>query len=302
MIQNKKVIGYILALVSAAAFGLNPLFVLPIKASSVPLDVTLFYRFVIGFSLIAIFLLIKKQDLSIRRHDVPKLLFMGLMYALSSEFLFMGYDALSAGIASTVLYTYPMILALILYFGFREKISNSTKLSMLLAFLGVAVLGWEKSEFRFNYYGVFIVLMSGLVYSIYMVMVNKGHLQLSGIKITMYSLLCSSFYFGTKSIILGHSFALPNIEWIGFVIAFSLVTTVISIACLVYAITLVGSTSTAILSAFEPIVAVVVSVSLFNEKIGWQLTLGIILVIAAVCIHILGEQRLLPSYHKKISP
>lgn len=294
--QKDKVIGYSLAIISAAAFGLNPLFVLPIKSSSITLDITLFYRFLMGAGMIALFLLIKKENLIPRKKDIFKLLVMGLMYALSSEFLFLGYDALSAGIASTVLYTYPMMVALMLHFGFNEKVTKSTKYSMLLAFIGVSTLGWDNSGLHFNFWGIFIVLMSGLVYSIYMLIVNKGNIELSGIKTTMYSLLFSSFYFGFKSILLHHSFILPNIQWVAYVGCFSFVTTVVSVLGVVYAIHLVGSTTTAILSAFEPLVAVVVSVTLFNESMTWKLSVGMLLVLIAVTIHIYGEQ------HKKLSP
>lgn len=289
--QHKKLIGYTLALISAIAFGLNPLFVLPIKSSSIPLEVTLFYRFLMGAAMIAVFLLLKGENLSAPKKDLGKLTFMGSMYALSSEFLFWGYDAMSAGVASTVLYTYPMIVALILYLGYHEKIKQTTKISMLMALAGVAVLGWDDSGTRFNFWGVFVVFASGLVYSIYMIMVNKGKLGLSGIKITMYSLFFSAIYFGIRSLFLRQSFVLPDFHWVGFIALFSLVTTVISVLTVVYAIKLVGSTSTAILSAFEPLVAVLVSVSMFHEPMTWRLTLGMILVLLAVSIHVYGEQR-----------
>lgn len=289
--QRTKIFGYSLALISAAAFGLNPLFVLPIKSSGIPLDTTLFYRFLIGASMIGVFLSAKKINLKIRKKDLPKLLVMGLMYALSSEFLFWGYDAMSAGIASTVLYTYPMMVALILHYGYKEKITGATKLSIFLALVGVGVLGWDESGARFNIFGVFIVLMSGLVYSIYMIIVNKGGIQASGIKITFYSLLFSSIYFGAKCLLLKQNFSLPSFQWIAFVSCFSLITTVISVLGVVYAISLVGSTSTAILSAFEPLVAVLVSVTLFGELLRWELSLGIILVLAALIVHIYGDRK-----------
>ncbi|MFT4073576.1 MAG: DMT family transporter [Dysgonamonadaceae bacterium] len=291
MNQKNKIVGYILALVSATAFGLNPLFVLPIKQSSIPLDITLFYRFLMGAAMIGVFLLIKRTGLGIRLKDLPKLIIMGLLYALSSEFLFWGYDAMSAGIASTVLYTYPMMVALMLHYGYKEKITSATKLSILIALTGVAALGWDSSGAKFNIYGVFIVLMSGFVYALYMLLINKGNIDSSGIKITFYSLFFSSFYFGFKSLFLHHSFVLPTFDWVAYVAAFSLITTVISVIGIVYAIRLVGSTTTAILSAFEPLVAVCVSVLMFGEQLNWQLITGIILVLVALSVHIWGDQK-----------
>lgn len=51
------------------------------------------------------------------------MIILGLLYALSSEFLFLGYDYLTPGIASTLLFVYPVIVALIMLVFFKERMT-----------------------------------------------------------------------------------------------------------------------------------------------------------------------------------
>ncbi len=289
--QNKTLKGYIFAAASAISFGLIPLFVIPVKRAGISMDVTLFYRFLIAAVMIGAYVLIRKNSLRIRRPDLPKLVIMGLLYALSAEFLFLGYDAMSAGIASTVLYVYPIIVALILAFGFGEKISWITKLSIGIALFGVMFMSWEGESMKFNWVGTLIVLASATSYALYMIIVNKGRLMASGIVVTFYSVLFSSLFYGIKAIINGQSLVLDSAYWYGFITIFSFVTVVISVLCIVLAINLVGSTPTAVLGALEPAVAVWVSVFFFGEKATWNLILGLVLILSALTVNILGETK-----------
>lgn len=283
--------GYIYAAASAISFGLIPLFVIPIKRAGISMDVTLFYRFLLAALMIGAYVLIRKGSLKLRSSDLPKLFFMGILYALSAEFLFLGYDAMSAGIASTVLYIYPLIVAGILYLGFGERISLSTKISMGLALIGVMILSWEGENMKFNWIGTLIVLGSALSYAMYMIVVNKGRLHASGVVVTFYSVLFSAIFYAIKSVWVGESLVLNSPYWLGFISVFSLVTVVISVLFIVLAINLIGSTPTAVLGALEPVVAVWISVLFFDEKATSNLLIGLIVIIGALIVNIFGVKK-----------
>lgn len=291
MPSGSKVKGYFNAFLSAFSFGLIPLFVIPIKAAGISMDVVLFYRFFFAAIMIGTFLLVKRGSFQVSLIDLAKLALMGLLYAFSAEFLFMGYDLLSAGIASTVLYTYPVLVAIILYFFFKEKISLITKLSILFALLGVMIMSWEGGgSMNFNIYGVVIVMLSALSYALYMIMVSKGGIKGSEVMVTFYSVLFSSLFYAIKTLGLGGTLVYTDPYWLGFIGAFSLVTTVLSVLCIVFAIQLIGSTSTAVLGAFEPVVAVLISVFMFGEKLTWNLFVGVVLIVCALFLSVMGNQ------------
>ena len=53
-------------------------------------------------------------DFKITFREIPPLAFMGIMFALCSLTLFQSYNYMDAGIASTILFLYPILVALIM--------------------------------------------------------------------------------------------------------------------------------------------------------------------------------------------
>ena len=283
--------GYALGIISAVSYGLIPIFILPIKQTNFSLDTTLFYRFFISALLLLPVLWYKKENLKITPKELYVVVLLGLSYALSSEFLFMGYDLLSPGIASTILFIYPVFVALIMFLVFKEKLNRLTVLSLILAFSGVLTLSLKNNSFEINFPGLIVVLLSAFFYALYILIVNQTKIKLSGFKLTFFSFLFTSLYFLVKAKFLGDSLLLPNVNMLINFVVFAFVTTLISILALVFAIKYIGSTPTAILGALEPVVAVAVSVLMFNEVLTINLILGITLIIIAVIVNIISDSR-----------
>ncbi len=283
-----KLKGYLLALVSAVSYGLIPLFILPVKALNFPLDTTLFYRFFISALFLLAFLICKKESLRVNKGEFFILLILGLLYGLSSDCLFLGYQLLTPGIASTVLFVYPLFVALLLKLFFKEKITRFTFISLLITFSGMLVLSMNGTDLKVNFPGLLVCILCALFYAVYMVIVNKSGMKISGIKITFYSLLFSSVYYLTKTVLVNEPLtASPGL--ILHMSVFALVTTVLSITALIYAIQYIGSTPTAIMGALEPVVAVMISVCFFGEMLTWNLVFGIILILAGVIFNIIKK-------------
>jgi drug/metabolite transporter (DMT)-like permease len=182
------------------------------------------------------------------------------------------------------------MVALILYFGYGEKFGPATRWSMLLALLGVVVISWEGENLRFNLVGTLIVLTSSLTYAVYMVIVNKGGLRASGLTVTFYSVLFSSGYYLIKLLLFTGAIGSPSVDKLGYISLFSLVTVVISVLFIVLAIQLIGSTPTAIVGALEPVVGVGVSILFFGERSTWTLFAGLVLVLSALVVNVLGTK------------
>ena len=283
--------GYLCAFISAFTYGLIPLFMIPIKkAESFSVDATLFYRFLIASGAILLFLCYQKQRLRISLREGLIMSILGLLYALSAEFLFLAYDYLSPGIASTIFFSYPIIVALVLVLFYKEKITIPTILSLLLVVAGVGVLSIKEGS-TINYIGLGISLLGALVYAFYILIINKVRIEASGVKISFYSMLFSSLYFWVKTLILGESIAIPSLSLVGDITLFAIITTSLSLVALVYAVRYIGSTPTAIMGAFEPIVAVLISVGLFGEALTSSLIIGGMVIIAGVLIDIIFRKH-----------
>ena len=283
--------GYLCAFISAFTYGLIPLFMIPIKKEeSFSVDATLFYRFLIASGAIVFFLFYQKERLRISFREGLIMSLLGILYALSAEFLFLAYDYLSPGIASTIFFSYPIIVALVLILFYKEKLTLPTLLSLLLVVAGVGVLSIKKEE-ALNYIGLGISLLGALVYALYILIVNKVRIESSGVKISFYSMLFSSLYFLVKSLLLRESISISSWALAGDLTLFAIITTSLSLVTLVYAVRYIGSTPTAIMGAFEPIVAVLISVGLFGEQLTPSLVIGGMVIITGVLIDILFRKH-----------
>ncbi len=284
--------GYLFALVSALTYGMIPLFMIPLKKwGFFSVDTALFYRFLIAAILILGYLVFyQKESIKINLKESIIFSILGLFYALSAEFLFIAYDFLSPGIASTIFFIYPIMVALILGIFFKEKITLATTISLFIVVVGVGVLS-IKDNFVINYIGLFVSLLGALMYALYMIIVNKTKIKASGVKVSFYSMVFASLFFLVKTLVLGNSVAIPSLKIGTHLALFSLITTALSVVSLVYAIKYIGSTPTAIMGAVEPVVAVMISVGLFDETLTFSLIAGVIIIISGVLIDVVFNKK-----------
>ena len=284
--------GYLFALVSALTYGMIPLFMIPLKKMGFfSVDTALFYRFLITAILILGYLVFyQKESVKINLKEGIVLSILGLFYALSAEFLFIAYDFLSPGIASTIFFIYPIMVALILGIFFKEKITLATTISLVIVVVGVGLLS-IKDNFEINYIGLFVSLLGALMYALYMIIVNKTKIKASGVKVSFYSMVFASLFFLVKTLVLGNSATIPSLEIGTHLALFSLITTALSVVSLVYAIKFIGSTPTAIMGAVEPVVAVMISVGLFGEALTFSLIAGVIIIISGVLIDVVFNKK-----------
>ena len=167
--MNAKAKGYLLGTVAAATYGMNPLFALPLYKAGMDPDSVLFFRYLFAIPILGVMLKARGRDFGLRRREVLPLIVLGLLVALSSLTLFLSYNYMDAGIASTLLFVYPIFVALIMAFWFREKLSMQTALCILLALGGIALLYESGDGATLDLTGTILVMVSALSYAIYIV-------------------------------------------------------------------------------------------------------------------------------------
>ena len=281
--------GVILAIISAICYGMNPLGALFLYEEGLNVNSVIFYRFIFASILLAIFMLIKKDSFYLKFKEIILLALLGLLFGISAISLFNSFLYMDAGLASTVLFIYPIFVAIIMALFFKEKNSIITILSIIFAFLGVVLL-YESDGANVSNFGIFLVIVSSLCYAIYIVIINQ-YLKISALKVTFYSML-----FCTITILI-HSFfdsslnimPLVNFNMWFYTIFLALVPTIISLLFLIKAIQLIGSTSASILGALEPLTAVLIGVYVFNEKITFWLVIGIVFILLGVILIVLKD-------------
>lgn len=286
--SNMKDFAYGIA--TSATFGLIPLFTLPIMARGMQFDSILFYRFLFASLVLTVLMIYKKESFRVDRRDIPVLVLLGVFYTISAMFLFWGYSFMSAGIATTLHFTYPVFVTLIMILVFREKTSWITLLAIVMAICGVARLSINEGEMKLSLLGVIIVLLSAVGYALYITTVNKSRVHaMVGRKLTFYVFIVSTLLFAIKASTNEGIQPIPDAFSLMNLVLLAIVPTVISNITLIQAVHNIGGTLTAVLGATEPVTAVCVGVLIFNEPFTSNLALGILLIIIAVTMIILSK-------------
>ena len=287
--MNVKVKGYTLGALAAATYGMNPLFALPLYKAGINPDSVLFFRYLFAIPVLGIMIKVRGRNFKLQKKEILPLIIMGLLVALSSLTLFQSYNYMEAGIASTLLFIYPILVALIMSFVFKEKLTMQTILCILLALAGIGLLYKGGDGTTLSLTGIALVIISALSYAIYIVSVNQSTLKnVATLKLTFYILLFGLTLFLVR-IDFGKSLHIVNTWYLwGNLIALAIFPTAISFLCTTQAIQYIGSTPTAILGALEPLTAVFFGVTIFGESLTPRLSCGIVMIILAVTFIIAG--------------
>lgn len=282
--------GIVLGIISAVFYGLNPLFALPLYEEGMNPDSVLFYRYGFAIVLLAVLLKLQRQPLSLPRKDIVPIAVMGLLFSASSLFLYLSFLYMDAGLACTILFVYPILVALIMFLFFHERLSFTGILCILLALSGILLLYEGDGSGTVSTTGVVLVLFSSLSYAIYIVGVNKSSLKrLHTGKLTLFALLFGIIIYAVRLDFLTSLQPVPSVGAGLRLFAMAFLPTIVSLVCMTAAVHRIGSTVTAVLGALEPVTALVIGVMLFNETITPRITAGVILVIGAVTLIIMGD-------------
>lgn len=283
--SNKKVFGTICGILAAVFYGTNPLGALKLYEQGMNTNSVLFSRFSMAWIIISIILIVRKENLKVTKKEFGTLTALGLLFTASSMTLYFSFKYIAAGVASTLLFTYPIMTAVIMGLFFKEKAGFKTIIAIVLSLVGVLLLYWSDAGGALDTLGVILVLVSALTYAIYIIVVNRCPLEMSSFKINFYVVLYCAIGMAVFAWLTGNPLKLPNnaVSWF-YSVWLAVVPATLSLVLMVYASKYVGATPTAILGALEPLTAVLIGIFVFNEAFGLRLAVGIVLILSAVII------------------
>ena len=301
--------GYFLAAVAAAAYGTNPAFAIPLYDEGMNPNTVLLFRYVLGIPLLAIVMGYRRISFNLKKGAIWQTMVLGILMALSSLTLFESYNYMNSGIASTLLFVYPVMVAIIMMIFFHEKNGPSLYICLIVMFVGLFLLMKPSDGMTISPFGCLLVFISALTYALYIVMVNvsKRLKEIPTTKLLFYVLIWGSLLF-IINIGFGNPFTAPDaaFEW-GNLVALAVIPTLLSLACTTAAIQLIGSTPTAILGSLEPVSAVLLSVFFLHQPItSVEIFGGSLIVIATIVVinekkvdkAILFVRKMFPVHHK----
>lgn len=292
--MKRKTIGFINGTIAAASYGTNPLFALPLYARGLNVNSVLFYRYAIAVLIYALWLkFVKKMSFKITKKELLPIFALGVLYSISSITLFSSFQFIEAGVACTILFIYPVIVALIMSIFFKEKLTKTVIGSIFLTSIGILLLYKGKNGISLNINGIILVLFSALSYALYMIGINTikpiqkinrailtFYVMTAGLTVYIYNILTTTPL---------QTLSTPSM-WV-FAIGLALFPTIISLETITISIKLIGSTTTAILGALEPLTAIFFGIIFFNEQMTVRIASGVILILIGVFQIILNKKK-----------
>ena len=293
-LSRNAIIGYPAGIVTGITYGLNPLFAKPLMNNGASTEAILFFRYGIAVVLLGAFLLLKKESFRINLRQAGVLLGLGLLYTASSAFLFEAYKYIASGLATTLVFLFPVMVAIIMVF-LKVVPSWPVWLSIAATFAGVMIMTGGTGTETIDPTGIWFSIASAFVYALFIVIINRSK-AISSIPnslLTFYALSVGTVFFLTRCGLSGAKLLTGldgGMAWAN-LLGLAILPTIVSTASLAVATRNIGATKASVLGVFEPITAILVGTLVFGEELTPNIIAGILISIVAVSFMIMLTKR-----------
>ena len=293
-LSRNAIIGYPAGIITGITYGLNPLFAKPLMNAGASTEAILLFRYGIAVILLGAYLLLKKENFRITLKQAGVLLSLGLLYTASSTFLFEAYKYIASGLATTLVFLFPAMVAIIMVF-LKVVPSWPVWLSIAATFAGVMIMTGGAGAEKINPLGVWFSIASAFVYALFIVIINRSKVisSIPNSLLTFYALLTGTFFFIGRCLFSGADLTAGldgGMAWCN-LIGLAILPTIVSTASLAVATRNIGATKASVLGVFEPITAILVGTMVFGEALTPNIIAGILISIVAVTFMIMLTKR-----------
>lgn len=283
--------GYVFAALAAAFYGTNPLFAVPLYSGMDAVSVLLF-RYLLGIPLLAAIIVGRSWRLLPERGEALPLAVSGVIMGLSSLALYEAYRFMNAGLASTLLFMYPVLTSLLMTLFFHERFRLVTGFCLGLTGAGLLLLMRPSGGAGVSVTGFVLIFLSSLTYAVYLVLVKVSRVLalIPPVRSLLWQLLFGGLVF-VAVLPWSGGLTMPAtlFAW-GSLASLALFPTVLSLIFTLRAIAIIGPTPTAIFGALEPVTAVSLSLLFLGESITGREIFGGCLIVAATLLVVAGDR------------
>ena len=283
--------GFLYGIVASSTFGLLPLFTLPVMGEGLMTFSILSYRMLFASILVAVLMLIGRVSFATNLKELRWFAALGFLYYGSAGLLFQAYGGMASGLATTLHFMYPVSVTVIMALVYKQRPSVVTICAIILSLVGVALLCLRESSTGVSsLLSVFLVLLSGVCYAVYLVLVStvKRINQQNSQKLTFYVLMFSGAFFMLSALQGGGLQIIPSASAGINLLLMATLPTLLSNLALVRSVKNIGSTLTSVLGAMEPLTAIIVGIFVFDESLRGLMVVGIILILVSVSLIVLS--------------
>ena len=263
---------------SMAIFGTISPFIRNIDMPSAEIAL---YRAVMAIAFIGVLMLLtgRRMDVKAIKKEVPLLLFSGFALGINWILLFEAYRHTTVAIATLSYYFAPVLVTLVCPFLFKEKLTAKQILCFIMSTLGIVlVIGVGGNSEGQNTAGILFGLGAALLYAT-VVLLNKFIKNVEGIQRSFFQFVAAlvvllPYVLLSGGITLG---TLSGKGWI-FLLIVGLIHTGFTYYIYFNSLKELPGQEAAVLSYIDPVVAVIVSVTILGESMTiWQVVGGVLI-------------------------
>ena len=263
-------------IISMTIFGTIGLFVRNIPLASAEIAL---YRAVMAAVLIGGYLLVSRQKISLgkMRKEIPVLLLSGMAMGINWILLFEAYKYTTVSVATLSYYFAPVIVTAVCPFLFKEKMTAKQLVCFIMSTIGLVMITGvgDGSGGGNDLVGILFGLGAAAFYAT-VILLNKFIRQVGGIHRTFLQFLAAilillPYVLLTGGVQIG---SLNGIGW-GSLLVVGLIHTGVTYCLYFTSLKELPGQKAAILSYIDPLVAVLMSVTILGEKMTlWQVIGG----------------------------
>lgn len=286
--------GLLFAAASAVLFGLQPIPISFTYAGGSNGITMVFLRSTLALPALYLLLRLQGGDLRLERGDFRRIVILSMLgSALTSILLYSSYSFIPTGVATTLHFIYPLLVAVGCALIFHERFTIPKTAALILSTAGI-VCFLSPDDVSLHPAGIALALLSGLCYAFYAVYMSASDLKrYHHFKLAFYTCLVVSIFSGLFGLASGQlALALTPTAWL-FSLFVALFIGVAANCLFQLGVRYAGPSVTAILSTLEPITSVVVGCLFLHEGMTWLKLAGC----ASICIGVLliAAQKAAPS-------
>ena len=289
-----RVKGILWAALSSSTFGLAPLFTLLLLGVGYSSFEVLTYRWGVATLCLGAYGVLAGCNFRLTRPQLGTVFFLSLFRAATSLSLVFAYQNIASGVASTIHFMYPLVVACVMICFFRERGSAWTFAAIGMSIVGAVLLSLGNVDFtRGNTtLGIISAIVSVVSYGGYIVGVRRSRaVEINSTVLTCYVMAFGALLFTVGGFLTGGiRLETDPHTWL-YILGVAIPATAVSNMALVQAIKSIGPTLTSIFGAMEPVTAVVIGIWVFAEPFTVKGAAGILLIVAAVSIVVLRSRK-----------
>ena len=282
--MSKRTIGILSILVSAVFFGFIPLFVKIAYANEATTLTAAFFRFAGVVPFLWLYLKVKGIGIRVTFSELKRIALISVFgYCGTAVLLFLSYNYISSGVATTVHFLYPAVTVFAAVIFYKKKMSPVKLLCMSLCIVGVIM--FHEGRFGESFLGIIFAAASSVTYGFYTVYLGNNDIG----KMNSLKMLFHMSWIGATMMLLlglvtdGINLSFNPVSW-GVMIFASVFATFIGAFGYQIGVKYVGSENAAMLSTFEPITSIVVGVLVYSEPFTLKTAVGCAAIIISTLI------------------